>query len=334
MYRQDTLPAFYFPTTVVWVDDDPHLPQSLSMLFARDTAFRFFTNPLECLTFLNEDYQSPLLRQRYFNSKEKSRTPSTVELNFGNLHQLVYSPDRFQTIASVILDYAMPQMNGVRCSENIQDHALRKIMLTGEADYNIAVNAFNKGIIQKFIMKSEEDLRAELHKSLQAMEYNFFLHQSHLVVKALSERMSPRIFALLDPIFVRFFHTMCQDNNICEYYLMDEEGSFLLVNRRGELSYLAVLSEEGLQEQLELATDIDAPEEVLAPMQNKSKIPCLFADNILSMFPSRWLPYLYPCQLLEGQQPYYYAYIDAIPERHPLHAEPIVPYNHFLEAQV
>ena len=52
----------------------------------------------------------------------------------------------------------MPDINGIEFCQNLKDKKVFKIMLTAEADSNIAIKAFNDGLINKFILKTTEHL--------------------------------------------------------------------------------------------------------------------------------------------------------------------------------
>jgi DNA-binding NtrC family response regulator len=77
-------------------------------------------------------------------------------------------------ISLVVSDYNMPAMNGLEFLRTIRaqhPHTLT-IMLTGQAELSIAVQAINEAGVYKFIQKpwNNEDLRITLLRALESMD--------------------------------------------------------------------------------------------------------------------------------------------------------------------
>ena len=68
----------------------------------------------------------------------------------------IYNKERFGETSVVVVDFAMPQMNGeefCRKLGQLKGNSVKIIMLTGEADEEMAVRLFNAGVIDKFLRK-------------------------------------------------------------------------------------------------------------------------------------------------------------------------------------
>ncbi len=78
-------------------------------------------------------------------------------------------------IAVIVADMQMPQMNGIELLRRVQaiKPAVRRIMLTGNADLETAMAAINDGKVMRFLRKpcDAEDLKTALHQALD--EYSF-----------------------------------------------------------------------------------------------------------------------------------------------------------------
>ena len=77
-------------------------------------------------------------------------------------------------VSLVISDYNMPHMNGLellKTVKNIYPHILT-IMLTGQAEMEIAIQAINEAGVYKFIQKpwDDEDLKITLRRALEALD--------------------------------------------------------------------------------------------------------------------------------------------------------------------
>ena len=77
-------------------------------------------------------------------------------------------------VSLVVSDYNMPKMNGMAFLAEVNErypHIL-SIMLTGQAEMEIAVKAINEAGVYKFILKpwNDDDLRITLLRSLESIE--------------------------------------------------------------------------------------------------------------------------------------------------------------------
>jgi DNA-binding NtrC family response regulator len=77
-------------------------------------------------------------------------------------------------ISLIISDYNMPKMNGLDFLKQVQvlhPHVL-SIMLTGQAEMEIAIEAINEAGVYKFIQKpwNDEDLKITIRRTLEAID--------------------------------------------------------------------------------------------------------------------------------------------------------------------
>jgi CheY-like chemotaxis protein len=70
--------------------------------------------------------------------------------------------NRYATTRLLVVDYSMPQQSGLQVLSQLEDWPGGRIMLTGQADELIAVNAFNQGLIQQYIPKQSSNLATRI----------------------------------------------------------------------------------------------------------------------------------------------------------------------------
>ena len=137
---------FYFPTTVVFVDDSASFLGNLSLQLDESLAYRLFESPLEALECINAANGRPSLAQTYFSSyrdvESLSGANRVIDVNVDKIHRQVYKEDRFKEISVVVVDYAMPEMDGLEFCRNIKNSAIKKILLTGRADRKAGSQCF------------------------------------------------------------------------------------------------------------------------------------------------------------------------------------------------
>ncbi len=80
-----------------------------------------------------------------------------VNINIEAIRNELFNANRFDEVITLVLDYAMPGMTGLEVFKKLNKLSVRKILLTGEAGLDLALEAFNEGIIYKFILKNTPD---------------------------------------------------------------------------------------------------------------------------------------------------------------------------------
>lgn len=158
---------YFHPTTVVFVDDSIDFLSNLSLQLDAALAYRLFDSPSSALKYINNTKEARSLSHRFFATIKDTVSGSTTEpvlhLDMAAIQQEVRNTERFAETAVVIVDYAMPQMNGIEFCEQIDSPHIKKVLFTGVADEEVAVRAFNEGIIDRFIRKSERDVYEEVN---------------------------------------------------------------------------------------------------------------------------------------------------------------------------
>jgi len=331
MYRY-SIPTCYFPSTVVFVDDSREFLMNFTLQLDDDLAYRIFDSPYEALDAIyTQKKQSEHFSQRcmteYLDSNNWPMTNQTVNVDLAAIHYEVYNPQRFGEISVVVVDYAMPGMNGLEFCRRIENDSIKKILLTGQADEKTAIEAFNAGIIHRFIQKGDPNVTQNIMTSIHQLQRHYFQNMSDMVVRMLSVN-SPN--CLQDEKFAEFFRQLRADNNIVEFYLTENSGSFLMLDADGNLSYLIMKHQNDLKLHYDLALDNKAPQDVLDVLKTGAKIPCFWQSEGYHSEWTDWSTCLVPAHKLVCDDTYYYAYLkSAIPFE--VRRDKISSYNEFLK---
>jgi CheY-like chemotaxis protein len=323
------LPLMKFPTTLIVVDDNIKFLNSLKLNIGEEIKYKVFTSATEALPFIQQ--QESALRslvKKYFtvSIEDVSQPKPVIHFDLNTLHQILYDPNRFALSTVVVTDYAMPDMNGLELGEKLKNRLLKIIMLTGEAGYDMAVNGFNKSIIDQFILKSDINFLEQTKKFVLALETKLFAKLSHSVMDAISGN-SPKPFA--DAEFIQFFNTLIEKHQIVEYYALDESGSYLLINAGGEASWLIVKNEIGMRVLYELAEGDNHPSPaVLAALKNKQKL-AFFPSSHYEMKPACEWRLEKAHHLKTSQDSYYYSLVPQ-DDYYSVDTAKLFPYANFL----
>ncbi len=306
------IPVCYYPTTIILIDDNEKYLNNLHLGLSKDYCCKLFTNSYQALQYLNESYQpSPFIAHVATSEEDLESDHMASFIDTRTIRNEVFRPQRFAEISIVIVDYMMPNVNGLQLCERLNHSHIKKIMLTGEADESTAINAFNAGIIDKFILKSTANLIDVINDAVIQMQQQYFITYSEQLFAPAMLEYNKGLNCLHDPQFIDHFMKVCRDNHIVEYYLTDSEGGFLLLNKQASPSWLAVKSHEDLQSYYEFAADSEGvPPTVLQAIQSESKIPYFFTDQDLQTPPNKWQPYLHDAIRVQGDTTYHIAYID------------------------
>lgn len=236
---------YFHPTTVVLVDDDSHMLRSLILGLDLDMLpHRAFHDSQEGLDFINQDRY----REKFVNRLTMSEEDAVVDSIYFDPRSVLSelkSPDRFHQISVLIVDYEMPGMKGLELCEKIQNPFIKKILLTGVADENIAVEAFNQGVINRYIRKHDPEFLTLLQEAILKAQQQYFQDLFQIPLQALSLRSEST--ALVEPTFVKDFYERVASHNIQEYYLVEGTGTFIMVGSDGK-KYSLVTIDDGLVE--------------------------------------------------------------------------------------
>ncbi|SRR5579883_787320 len=306
-----SLPLFYFPTTICWLDDDKLFLEAADNLFKEKFNSIFFDNPHKAYKFLSS-YETSLPKNNFIKSLSENdiydkQDHYPVDINIGKISQLSEKPHRRDEISILIIDNNMPDIKGIDICRQLSGSPYKKILLTGETEANEIINAFNQGIIDKFVSK-DQDIIDNLQKCIVELNNKFFYSQTE---NLLPDIETSKLTPLADPIFIDFFYNWCNSNKIEEFYLINKNGSFLVKDKNGNKTYFIVMSEKAIKDFIKLNDDaLDKAGKMLEEISIGNKIPFFGVRKESWEFDyAEWEKYLYPAQIIEGREMYYWATI-------------------------
>ena len=252
---QLTLAPYYHPTTICFVDDNEPFLASLELELPGEWACRTFTDPEEALEYLHQPIPLQPLMDRCFSLQRDSKQ-AVIHLDLGLIEQEISHVDRFRRNSVLVVDYAMPSLNGLQFCKALEDTHIRRAMLTGVADEKLAVEAFNAGLIHRFIPKQKEDPILATHDFVQELVAEYFNQYTVRLKSTLA--IDPPAF-LTDPQVADRVHELMERHHLIEYYLVDDPPGFLMLKSNGRIWRLAILSPADVVEQARLAAEFGAP---------------------------------------------------------------------------
>ena len=274
------LPPFYFPTTCVFVDDSTDFLANLSLQLDSQLSYRLFDSPIDALVTLNTQHREMTLTQKYFSRyryvEDFSLSNHVIDLDLSKIHREVYDEDRFAEISVAVIDYVMPEIDGLEFCRQMKNPLIRKVLLTGKADEKFAVHAFNEGLIDRFIRKNDAAALTKLNQIIVELQQEYF----RTAQQPLSDTLmvgTPRF--LHDRQFAALFRTLCAQHKIVEFYLCANPDGMLMLDSTGAASLLVVYTEKDLQAQYEIAFEQVAPQMLLDEFKKRQSRALLLAGR-------------------------------------------------------
>ena len=328
------LPAWQLPNTVLCVDDNRKYLNSLRLVISsKHIAPLFIDAPEAALQLVGSQKNDNLMTKLYSKSDHEAMRLQSIDINLNVLHQEIYNPGRFKHIAVIVVDYAMPGMNGIDFAAQVRllNPKIKILMLTGEADEKLAVDAFNQGVIDKFLRKNEVNFQEQLNEIIEFLQRQYFQELTELFLKGIDEQISHFFTLASNAEFVKVFKTICQQFDIVEYYLLDLDGSFLMLSFDGTPFILAVKTKESMEDAYQVAFHADTkfPSEILESMKEKRKILYLYDQDICDESDEA-KKFLHESKVIEGSEPLYYALIENL-SNYPIKTDEILSFRQYLE---
>lgn len=306
---------YYYPTTTVLVDDSQRFLQSFTLYLPDTAAYRCFTSAGEALAHINLQASRPHLEQRCFSwfRHSESSHGDTFSLDLSVIEQEINDPLRFSTASVLVVDYDMPEMNGLDLCRQLRDPHIKKVLLTGVADERIAVQAFNDGLIDRFLMKNDPDIASKIKHAIEDSQRQYFQQVSSMLQNTLALK-SPEF--LYNPAFADYFFALQAQHGFVEYYYVESPSGFVLLDEDGALARLLVFSEADLQRSLFALRRYQPPASVLQALSAGHAVPWLWAtpDEQPDDEPFDWQDHLFlASRVADGQHAWLCALVEDPP---------------------
>lgn len=150
-----SVPSFYFHPSVVLVDDDVCLLETLQSSLSEKFDVETFCNPFFFLESVSKVARiTDITSSTRELNEASSNKQSVVNLNLTLLSEKLINEFRNDKLISVcFIDYFMPGMTGIECVRQIKHSYMCKVLLTSSLDNNDVISAFNQKYIQQYLPK-------------------------------------------------------------------------------------------------------------------------------------------------------------------------------------
>ena len=262
---------FNYPSTVVVLDDNKTFLDDLSLILRprQCEMSRFFSQPQKALSYLKKQnyiYKNYDYFLETFKAVELDADDRDIisKINFNNILNLIYNKERFNEVSVVVVDYFMPEMNGLEFFKKIEEIPAKKILLTGNSDYQLAVNAFNQGLIDRFILK-EDGMEDKILDSINELKNMYFQEFSIALLQAFNKGIKRT------DQYVKVFTDWYNKNSIKEHYQCGGNGSCVGFDNNGEIHCLLITSEAEMYNYIDVIKEEPNNSTILKSLEPKEK---------------------------------------------------------------
>lgn len=231
---QFSTPVCYFPGTVLFIDDNRDFLLNFVLQLDEWLAYRVFDSPFDALDIIHKKYSNQDLPvQRCLTSMSINKPLN----DYYAMYRELYNPERFADISVVVVDYAMPGMNGLDVCRSLDATRIKKILLTGQADEDLAQEALRCGLIDRYIHKNDPDVADLITAAIEQLQWQYAQETSIDIIQALNITYPS---SLDDTQCMNALQQYRHDHHIAEFYLLDTAGHFLLVDVDAGIHFLQI----------------------------------------------------------------------------------------------
>mgnify|MGYP006206319695 CR=1 FL=1 len=140
-----TISLFQRPGSILFLDDDPDYLDMLGMVVPPNWQVELFSRPSGFAERMRQEparWEADAAAQLHMLDRWRQGQPLMPQI----LDYWANTPSRYQLAKACVIDYAMPGTNGLHVLETLLDWPGSRVLLTGQADEQVAVKAFNSGL--------------------------------------------------------------------------------------------------------------------------------------------------------------------------------------------
>lgn len=253
-----SFPLYRRPGGVFFLDDDRDYVEMLGEVMPPDWYVRLFLRPVACIDLLQEEIPrreaDAWAQQEIVNRGREGGSLIPEILQYWRADGTA----RFALTQVCVVDYAMPAMSGLQVLGELTHWPGSRILLTGRADEQLAVSAFNRGLINQFIPKQSRDIRQRLTEAILSLRH----HPDEPLQSIWRSTLSHEQHALLcDTLIARELETLMHRQGWIEHFVIGAPFGVVAMDSQGSVSWLQLEPAENLQELAEMASSQgwDAP---------------------------------------------------------------------------
>ena len=222
----DSIPLFYFQTKVAMIDDFSPYIDGIAYLTGID--LERFESSIDAKNILTQ-YQAKiaintLLENIDASVSEEKKTQKVLN----NISSLMKNIARHDDISVLLVDYQMPELNGLELLGLLKNKTFRKLLLTAEASNETIIDAFNERKIDYYFCKNDKKLHKVMSEDIRRQINTYFVNLTNSIIN-----FFPHVREISNSESAcQFFHKVTSEKNIEEFFIVDANGVFKLIDQQ------------------------------------------------------------------------------------------------------
>lgn len=263
---------------VALIDDDQGFLLTLAELLASDHyRVQPFSDPAALHAFLGERIRRLTDERAKIGAIWRAQVEPQGTVAVDALRYFA-SPERFDSPLVLVSDYAMPRETGLSVCSKYGDSGLQRILLTGVADTNIAVSAFNSGYIEQYVQKQGTNFPTSI---IDALERQLQISAAQRGGQLAANLRADLITVLANEAASDALQAYLKQLNVCEFMMLGDPQGMLAITRTGTALWI----------QLETASSLEDLEDILS-LAEVSKAAVQRVRQRESLVAVEWMPQL------------------------------------------
>ncbi len=305
--------CFFFPTITLILDDNDSFLESMVLALKGKFLTRISTSAEEALQIIAVNSSTNYFDKGCFDvaikniENDNEDTIVTMGINIKEISMQLFNSNRYSLISNILLDYSMPKINGLDFCSRLTQSKIIKMMLTGEADLSTAVTAFNNGLINMFFQKGCDNMLELIDSAINDAQCLYFERIGTPLIDAICGNNN---HILKNDYYWNYFNKLCSKLNIVEYYLIDRNGSFLLLDENAKPYWFIIRTEQDFISLHEIAIGNNAIKSIISNIHRRIKIPLLMSESAQKLPVNCWENYLYKVEYFPNLKEVYYILIE------------------------
>ena len=262
-----SFPLFRRPGTVVFLDDDPDYLDMLALVLPRNWRVLLFLRPQDCINHLQQEppiWEADAWHQQQMVDQWREGSALIPQV----LEYWGQNSERFALTQVCVVDFSMPAMDGLQALGELVDWPGSRVLLTGQADEQVAVKAFNQGLIDQFIAKQTADISRRL---IDAVDHLLATPNARHA-QIWRSTLSPEQTALLRVPSVSRDLSEFASKRWVEYVTLGDPFGVLGMDAAGRVSWLQLEPAGGLGDLAQLAESADLPPAAIVDIRQGRKL--------------------------------------------------------------
>lgn len=265
-----SLSLFHCPGSVAFLDDDPDYLQMLALMLPERWSVRLYARPSDCLAQLQPEAAAweddAWAQQQIIDRWRQGATPLVTQvMDYWARH----AQTRYALTQACVADYSMPEMNGLQVLSMLSEWPGLRVLLTGQADEQIAVDAFNRALIDQFLPKQAADVALRLITVLQHMPSNANTRCSQIWRGTLTPVQNAQLRV---PSIARALQEVLTRQGFVEYVVLGDPFGVLGRTESGAVGWLQLEPASGLEELEQLAESVGADAAALRQIRSGQQL--------------------------------------------------------------